>query len=280
MTILNRLDLMLRRNSRLPRVPWLRNALRGPYHSLMRLRGNGFDLNLAGIAPIKVPVEYCAAELEHYEEETVRAIADWVKLNRGGTFVDVGCSYGYLSCAVRFLDPAAHVIAIDADLPSLEVTRRMCRFAPNGNGSLDLVLGLVGPWKSEPVTLASATRRTTDALESAHFGSDDVRTNYVVLDTAISSDSLPRMSLDAIVESSMRPALIKIDVEGAEQSVLEGAADTLASQNVSWLVSVHPQFVSRYGGSVARIRELLETAGYSITIIGVDHEEHWLCMRS
>jgi FkbM family methyltransferase len=278
--VLNRLDLMLRRNSRLPRMPWLRNALRAPYHKLMGMRGEGFELNLAGIAPIKVPVEYCSAELEHYEEETVGAIANWVKENPGGVFVDVGCSFGYLSCAVRFLDPAAHVIAIDADLPSLEVTRRMCRYAPRGNGSLALVLGLVGPWRSESVTLASATAKTSQALKAANFGTGDIRTNYVVLDTAISEDSLPRMSLDDLLKNEMRSALIKIDVEGAEQSVLEGAPRTLASADVTLLVSVHPQFVSRFGGSVERIREIIETAGYNIDVIGIDHEEHWLCTRT
>jgi hypothetical protein len=181
---------------------------------------------------------------------------------------------------VRFLDPEALVIAIDADLPSIEVSRRMCRYAPRGSGSLQLVLGLVGPWKSEPVSLASAVTKTSEALKSANFGSADITTNYVVLDTAISEDSLPRMSLDDLVKADMRPALIKIDVEGAEQSVLEGATATLASAGVTLLVSVHPQFVSRFGGSVPRIREIIETAGYKIDVIGIDHEEHWLCSRT
>ena len=279
MTVLNRLDLLLRRNPRLPRVPWLRDALRAPYHALMGMRGKGFDLNLAGIAAIKVPVEYCSRELEHYEQETVQAIADWVKSNPGGVFVDIGCSFGYLSCAARFLDPTMHVVAIDADLPSLEVTRRMCRFAPRGSGRLDLVLGLIGPWHSDSLTLASAVARTTKELKAANFGDGDVRTSYVVLDTAISTDSLPRMSIDDLLPAKARPALIKCDVEGAEQSVLEGATRTLASPDVTLLISVHPQFVSRYGGSVEKIRDLIESAGYSIDIIGVDHEEHWLCRR-
>ncbi|MEO8577452.1 MAG: FkbM family methyltransferase [Gemmatimonadales bacterium] len=279
MTMLNRIDLLLRRNSRLPKLPWLRNALRKPYHSIMAMRGSGFDLNLAGIAPITVPVEYCSSELENYEMETVQAIADWTSANRGGVFVDIGCSFGYLSCAVRFLDPDAHVIAIDADLPSLEVTRRMCRYAPRAKGSLDLILGLIGPAEKSSPTFETAVARTHAALKAANFGSGDVHTNYVVLDTQISPDSLPRMSLDELIAPDMRPVLIKCDVEGAEQSVLEGASRTLASTGVTLLVSVHPQFVARYGGSVERIRALIEDAGYAIEVVGIDHEEHWLCQR-
>lgn len=278
MTLFNRIDLLLRRNSRLPRVQWLRSALRKPYHRMMAASG-GFELNLAGIAPITVPVEYCSAELEHYEKETVQAIADWVNANRGGVFMDIGCSFGYLSCAVRFLDPSAHVLAIDADLPSLELTRRMCRYAPQGRGSLDLILGLIGHHQDSPVSLASAVQKTTTSLETAGFGAE-LHTNYVVLDTKISAETLPRMSVDELLTSDMRPVLIKCDVEGAEQSVLEGAMKTLASPGVTLLMSVHPQFVSRYGGSVAGIRAVIEGAGYAIDLIGVDHEEHWLCRRA
>lgn len=130
MTMLNRIDLLLRRNSRLPKLPWLRNALRKPYHSIMAMRGSGFDLNLAGIAPITVPVEYCQTELEPHETETV------------------------------------------------------------------------------------------------------------------------------------------------------GASRILASRGVTLLISVHPQFVARYGGSVERIRALIEEAGHAIEVVGIDHEEHWLCQRA
>jgi FkbM family methyltransferase len=243
---------------------------------MMGAAGSGFDLKLAGIADITVPVEYCSAELEHYEEETVRAIADWVAANHGGVFVDIGCSFGYLSCAVRFLDPDARVLAIDADLPSLELTKRMCRYAPKGRGSLELILGLIGPMATPGVNASTAVHRTASALESAAFG-DELHTNYVCLDTSISGDNLPRMALDQIVTSEMRPVLIKCDVEGAEQSVLEGAAKTLASRDVTLLMSVHPQFVARFGGSVAGIRSMIEGAGYHIDVVGVDHEEHWLC---
>jgi FkbM family methyltransferase len=279
MSLLNSIDLLLRRNAKLPRAPWLRSALRKPYHKIMRAGRRGLDLNLAGIVPITVPVEYCSAELETYEMETVSAIADWVKSHPGGLFVDIGCSFGYFSCAVLFLDQGARVFAIDADLPSLEVTRRMCRYAPSAATSLDLILCLIGPAGGGQLNVRQAAERTSRALAAADFESKGIHTNYVCLDTEMPEESLPRMSLDRLLSGESRQMLIKCDVEGAEQSVLEGASATLARNDVTLLVSVHPQFVQKYGGSVAGIRSMIEAAGYSIRILGIDHEEHWLCQR-
>jgi FkbM family methyltransferase len=279
MSFLNSIDLLLRRNASLPRAPWLRSALRKPYHTIMGAGRRGFDLNLAGMVPITVPVEYCSAELEKYETETVGAIADWVRTHPGGMFVDVGCSFGYFSCAVLFLDKTARVLAIDADLPSLEVTRRLCQYAPSAASSLELILGLIGPAGAGQMTARAAAERTTEALASGDFETEGIHTNYVCLDTKMPEESLPRMSLDGLLRGENREMLIKCDVEGAEQSVLEGARETLARPGVTLLVSVHPQFVHKYEGTVGGIRSMIESAGYSIRILGIDHEEHWLCQR-
>ena len=78
---------------------------------------------------VRVPARFCSRELESYEPESVAAIQNWVMTNPGGVFVDVGCSFGYFSCAVLFADPTADVIAVDADLPSLAIAKHVCSHA-------------------------------------------------------------------------------------------------------------------------------------------------------
>lgn len=282
MDLADGLDRLLRRNPLLPRAQGLRALLRGPYHRLMRRMGeSGFRLDLGRDVSIRVPVEYCSREIEGYEAETVAAIAAWARANPGGLFVDIGCSFGYISCAVRFLDPAADVVAVDADLASLEVTRRMCRYAPRGSGSLTLVLGLVDRATSEPFDLNDAAHRTAQALAAATFDDAGPRINYVCLDSSIGPEVLPRTTLDDLLGGWLadpsRPCLVKCDVEGAEETVLRGAGRTLASGRCRFLISVHPWLVERFGGSVEGVREIFEDAGYVTRVLGIDHEEHWLC---
>jgi hypothetical protein len=101
------------------------------------------------------------------------------------------------------------------------------------------------------------------------------------LDTQIDESQLPRVSLDTfllpMLRERPRPCLVKCDVEGAEQIVLAGAAELMRQCKPTLLISVHPPYLPRFGGSVDAIRQLLTDRGYAIEIIGIDHEEHWLC---
>ena len=79
------------------------------------------------------------------------------------------------------------------------------------------------------------------------------------------------------VEGASRPILLKCDVEGAEVLVLLGAEQFLQRTMPSLLISVHPLALPEYGHSVADVRNFLEKLNYSVSVIAVDHEEHWWC---
>lgn len=277
-------DRYLRLNPLLPRLSWLRNLLRAPYHRLMNINSAGFPLEIGGKLSVLLPAEFCAKELEHYEVETVTAIYEWLTNNEGALFVDIGCSYGFFSCGVLFNDPNAKVIAIDADAPSLKVTLSVCSLAPKVGQRLELYRTLIGKDSSEMnFTVEQIKERTGKALQKLSFKSISNKTNYVNIDTEISENELPRISLDSFLLGRLSEAdarcLIKCDVEGAEQIVLEGATKLLANYKPTLLLSVHPQYLPRFGGSVDKIRSILEEYGYNIKVIGIDHEEHWLCSK-
>ena len=158
------LDRLVRRNPLLPRAAWLRGLLRGPYHRLLRMNKAGLPLVIGGAMPVRVPVEFCAKELEQYETETAAALIGWTKGNPGGLFVDIGCSYGYFACGFLFCDPRARVIGVDADLASLAVTDHVCSLAHDAARRLELYRMLIGPTSSDAPTVATIREQTATAL--------------------------------------------------------------------------------------------------------------------
>ncbi len=62
----------------------------------------------------------------------------------------------------------------------------------------------------------------------------------------------------------MAPDVIKIDVEGAEYLVLEGARRTLAMHRPTMFLSLHPAQLESLGHSVRAVESLLGSLGYSV----------------
>jgi FkbM family methyltransferase len=72
------------------------------------------------------------------------------------------------------------------------------------------------------------------------------------------------VTVDGFCEAhNITPDLIKIDVEGAEILVLEGARQTLIKKRPALILAVHPWWLPE-GRTVNEIQELLRAVGYSI----------------
>lgn len=282
--ILDTLERALRRNSALPRMSGLRRLFRRGYHWVFSLSGNGLHVRIGGALDACLPAAWCSREIESYEPDTAQAIQDWYLAHPGGRFVDIGCSLGYFSCGVGFLDPNAEILAVDADIESLAVTRKMCRYM-QGPDRLHLILGLIGfnGDAFDHPTSTEAIEWTRLRMDERKPTGDIAQTGYVGLKTGFNSEQLPRYTLDGLLADfdfthDAPEILIKCDVEGAEWAVLQGATRLLESGKATFLLSVHPELLPEFGGSVDEIRTILQRAGYSIKELAVDHEEHWLCL--
>lgn len=76
--------------------------------------------------------------------------------------------------------------------------------------------------------------------------------------------SIQTITLDAFCsELSLRPDLLKIDVEGAELLVLRGAAKLLGESRPTLILAVHPYWLPA-GQSPQQIFELLTSYGYTM----------------
>jgi FkbM family methyltransferase len=77
------------------------------------------------------------------------------------------------------------------------------------------------------------------------------------------------VTLDDLVQDKgyLRPALVKIDVQGAEMLVLKGATNILKNAGPALFIELHEEGLSKFGTSVSEIIKYLSEFGY---------EAYWL----
>ena len=263
-------------------LPGLKNLdglwdrLRSPYETILNRGGEGVEVDIGGAARVRMPAAYANKPWEKYETETMKVFAEWCRQHPGCRILDVGSSVGIFTLAGLSLHPENEVIAFDSDHASLNVLQEFCRLASGKR--LTLVQGLISSsgcgWGIKKA--AETTRQESDAMPKARSNSS---TRYVCLNDA-DAERLRQHTLDDLLQSwerDSRPVLLKTDVEGAEQLVLEGGRRWIQNVRPTMLLEVHPAFLPRFGHSTDTLRRWLQEAGYSHQLIGIDYSEHWIC---
>jgi FkbM family methyltransferase len=74
---------------------------------------------------------------------------------------------------------------------------------------------------------------------------------------------IPLRVLDECVPADVRISLLKLDVEGYEKFVLEGAADTLARTECIYFEALEP-LCARYGYTVSELLQTVIDAGFAV----------------
>jgi FkbM family methyltransferase len=177
----------------------------------------------------------------------------------GGLVVDVGANEGSFTNAVLDLAPSARVLAIE---PAPEPLARLReRFAAKPG------VTIVGKAAAAGVGKAALHLTGHDHNSSLHRPRDEMLSLYedpgwgvvgtVEVDTA---------SLDELVPEDERVSVIKLDVQGGELDVLDGAHGTL-ERTAAVLMEV--TFVSHYEGDAdfQRLNQELLDRGFVLTAI-------------
>jgi FkbM family methyltransferase len=184
-----------------------------------------------------------------YEPEVRQQIKRW--LSPGDTAIDVGANVGWHALLMaRLVGPGGRVYAFE---PSAS-TRARLQAASDAN---------------QLTQITTDPRAVSDRVGPAAFRAPQAGD---VWDGTGSLTAMPTpgtrtvecVTLDAFVQERAieRLALIKIDVEGWEQSVLRGARRTLEILGPAILFEYDPAYVARCDGSAAGLTACLKDAGY------------------
>ena len=222
-------------------------------------------------------------ETFEYEFELPVPLADWdvfacwererfhsmrEHLQRGDILFDVGTEHGW--CNLLYADMVG-----PANMVLIEPTRE---FWPNIKATWERNYA-TGPKACYQGLVGAATTDENPRFTVWPAAADGAlidRKRYEYLHKH--SDGIQQIRLDDIVEQSgIVPAALTIDVEGAEYSVIAGAADTLARHHPLVWISIHPDLMRRdYHATPADLVTFMESLNYTGTLLATDHEQHWM----
>ena len=164
------------------------------------------------------------------------------------SFIDVGANIGLYTWSALDTKPALHVAAFEPDPRNVALLKKTQRRwdAPNLQMHFSAASNTLGQASFSQDILSSATGSLDQSEPS--FAEHHYRQRKSLIE-------VPTVTLDDATKTLPPPALVKIDVEGHEQEVLEGAQKTLEAHRPILLIE-------SFGEKAAAIRQILEPLCY------------------
>jgi FkbM family methyltransferase len=212
------------------------------------------------LAPDTVNLNWETVEVESY-----RVFAD--QIQPGDVVYDVGAHFGtYSIIAARQGGSGTRVVAYEPG----DLTRRYLEKHLRWNGV------------ERQVTVRPVCCGPTVGDASFYFRPDRPEgTNGLLPYEDCAETKVPMTTIDREVEvTGLAPALLKIDVEGAELDVLKGATAVLSASHPRILLSLHPQRLAQVGLDCDAVLQWLSARGYDCRAISEDQERHVLAVPS
>jgi FkbM family methyltransferase len=222
-------------------------SLRYPPGSLMVATQNGRRWRLA-------PEVALRGALQEYE--TILWFREVV--TTGMDVIDVGANVGQMTLELaELVGPEGRVLAIEPAQGNIAVLRR--HIAGNGfDRRVDLVEAACGNRHGGSVSFFVFGDRD-DSIGSGHS-----TVARIVPDMTRHEIRVPQVSLDALcADRQLTPRIIKIDVEGGEIGVLEGATQTLKMARPILRIGFHPFAFDDVQKASDRLRALLREHRYA-----------------
>jgi FkbM family methyltransferase len=193
-----------------------------------------------------------------YEPHMARVLKQL--LRRGDVFWDIGANIGWFSLfASSLVGTRGRIVSFE---PAPEVFRLLAR---NTAGLLNVTAIQCGAGIADETALFAAQGECS----SGSFIEEVTQINARYQpNTPIRRISVPIKRVDTLVrEVGSVPDVIKIDVEGYELKVLQGAEGLLSSRGPTLIVEIHPPQLGLSGGSEDELFALLHRHGYKWDVI-------------
>jgi FkbM family methyltransferase len=189
------------------------------------------------------------------EHTVLRWITDYLK--PGDVFFDVGAHHGWMSMvAARRTGRNGRVVAFEPSPPSVDFLRYHKRV--NRLTQMEIVPKAVtrADAAMTPFTLVGDGAAVMNSLVEIEEVKNNPRGSTVIHVEAVTLDSYSQ-------QTGLVPAMIKIDVEGAELWVCEGARRLLAENRPTLIIATHPPWLPQ-SQKIEDLFALLSGYGYHI----------------
>jgi len=180
-------------------------------------------------------------------------------LSPGMLFMDIGANVGHFTLvAAQRVGPSGRVVAVEPNPSVAEQLRQ--NIARSGLSNVAVV---------EAACSGANERRSfylADASGIGTTGGSSFSRQNAETDTCV---EVACLTVDQLVESTKTTHvdLVKIDVEGAEMSVLRGMTGTLKRFRPRLITEIHPKKLESFGTNPADVIAFVEGFGYRIAEI-------------
>lgn len=235
------------------------------YHALdFLVAGKGFERAIGG-EKIRFPTRWARYYEADYEPNTFAFLRSVCR--EGDTILDLGAHIGLFSVLfARLVGKSGRVFAFEP--------------TPQTNAVLRETIELNNCQKIVEVRPEAVARTSGEAIlfDTGTAGSN--ANSLVKTERHNSGVKVKTVSIDDFVRArNLRVNCLKIDVEGAELRVLEGASQTLLEQRPVIHLALHPQPIKQGEDSLEEIWDLLEGLGFSISFNQRLVKREWFIMH-
>ena len=177
-----------------------------------------------------------------FDNEMVEEMLSFIKLTRSSRcLIDVGAHYGVFSL-VFSSRPNSYAFALEPSSSAFDILTKNINLNPQCNITAHQVCA-------------------SHSLEAVRMSISNA--DHFVADSSNSSQAVDTITLDNFCSNEkLIPDTLKIDVEGFELSVLQGAQQLISTYSPLIFLEIHPQELLNYGGSVRQVIDLLSSLDY------------------
>jgi len=170
-------------------------------------------------------------------------------ISHANTVVDVGANLGWFTCIAASQNTKCQVYGFELDGSNYQILHDNIELNQLTNAMVENVA--VTNYDGELIYSKSDIGEASAVHRLGREEKVSCKANAIKLDTFFANKP--------------QPEVIKIDVEGAEQLVLEGMTNILRGKTLKViLIEIHPKWLSELGGSVAEVCKLLRKAEFSL----------------
>ena len=231
---------------------WEANKRKLQYRWSGTVRTDGLTFHLNPEDRVMTPAMVRLGLWEPRETALVRS-----QLGPGDTFIDVGANFGYYTViASKLVGETGRVIAFEPDPVSFRLLGRNVE----ANGCTNVVL-VQKALSNQPGTIKLYLHETNKGAHTIYkIGKSD---RFVKVEAVRLDDYLKSFEGDV--------NLIKIDTEGAEGAILEGARETLRRHDrLKLVMEFSPKHLATFGCDAGELLQGVQSLGFEI----YDVDEH------